>query len=72
MTKRDLTRESIKTAGHSEKGALLTKYKRLRNLVNSKIRQESIAYNTERVKNANSEGDFWKCVKEVTNPQKTN
>ena len=72
MSKRDQTRANIKIAGQSEKAALLFEYKKLRNLVTSKIRQESVAYNTERVKSANNEGDVWKIVKEVTNLHSSN
>ena len=50
----------------------IIKYKKLRNLVTSKIRQESIAYNSNRIKYANVEGDVWKVVKDVTNPQQSN
>ena len=55
MSKRDQTRANIKIAGQSEKAALLIEFKKLWNLVTSKIRQESVAYNTERVKRANNE-----------------
>ena len=47
MIKRDQSRASIKQAGPSEKAVLLVKFKKLRNLVNSNIRNESVAYNNE-------------------------
>ena len=72
INKRDHTRQNISKAGPTEKQILITKYKKLRNLVNAKIRKETIAHNNERVKNAKNENKIWKVVKEVTNPQKDN
>ena len=44
MIKRDNARAAISKAGPSEKIVLLNKYKKLRNLVNSKIRAENIKF----------------------------
>ena len=44
---------------------LITKYKKLRNQINCKIRKESIAFNEKRVDKANSDGELWKVVNEV-------
>ena len=70
MEQRDRTRNNIKTAGAQQKGTLLIKYKKLRNQVNSMIRKESFAYNNQRVKFVKNEGDIWKIVNDVVNPNK--
>ena len=44
----------------------------MRNLVNQKIRKETITHNENRVKNANNEGEIWKIVTEVIKPKKEN
>ena len=45
MSKRDSTRESIKTSKSTEKAVLMEKYKKLRNLVTSKLRKQNIEHN---------------------------
>ena len=49
MHQRDITRNSIKKAKGSERLILSSKYKKLRNLVNQKIRNETITHNENRV-----------------------
>ena len=49
MKNRDDTRAQIKSASPSEKLILLAKYKKLRNLINCRIRKETIAHNEKRV-----------------------
>ena len=45
---------------------MLTQYKRLRNNVNKRVRQETIEHNNNRVKEANNENEIWNIVKEVS------
>ena len=65
MEKRDKTRNAISKAGKNEKQILITKYKKLRNQVNSKIRAESVAFNEKRVNDANDENEIWNIVNDV-------
>ena len=65
MKSRDETRAKIKQASSNEKITLLSKYKKLRNLITCRIRKETIEHNEQRVKNANSDGEIWKVVSEV-------
>ena len=58
MCQRDSTRANVKKAKGNEKVILSLKYKKLRNLVNQKIRKETISHNENRVKNANNEGEI--------------
>ena len=72
MKQRDEVRGRIHKASHGEKALLSTKYKKLRNLVNCRIRKETILHNEQRVNKANSEGEVWKVVNEVIKPKKEN
>ena len=54
MRKRDHTRGSISKASGQQKGVLLQQYKKLRNLVTSKIRKENIDYNNSKIDEANN------------------
>ena len=47
-------------------------YKKLRNLVNSKIRQESRIHNETRIDEANSDAELWRIASEVITPKKEN
>ena len=55
MKIRDSTRAKISKATTKEKSILLNKYKKLRNLVNARIRKETVEFNNKRIENANSE-----------------
>ena len=65
MKQRDDTREKIKSASNNGKVILLAKYKKLRNLVNYKIRQESKIHTEKRIENANSDAELWRIASEV-------
>ena len=70
MKLRDSTREKIKSTKGNERLILMSKYKKLRNLVNQKIRKENIYHNEKRVDKAKNEGEVWKIVNEVIRPKK--
>ena len=69
MAKRDNIREQMNTANKNERILLLTQYKRIRNNVNKRVRQETIDHNNSRVNEANNESEIWNVVKEVSNPK---
>ena len=52
MKQRDCTRETIKKSKGNDKLILLTKYKKLRNSVNQRLRRENIIHNEQRVEKA--------------------
>ena len=70
MKKRDSTRAKIPKVSTNEKLILLAKYKKLRNLVNARIRKESVEFNNKRIEKANSEKEVWNVINEVNKPQK--
>ena len=47
----------------------MSQYKKLRNLVNSKIRKETISFNSERVPESKSEKEMWNVINDVTSPK---
>ena len=69
IKERDMTRHQIKDKSPTEKAVLHQKYKRLRNKVNSMVKNDTIKYNDERVDKAANENEMWKIVKEVTSPK---
>jgi hypothetical protein len=66
---RDLARKSIKTKTGVEKAVQHTKYKKLRNRVNSELKKDNIMHNSKRVREANDEKEIWKVIKDVANPK---
>ena len=69
MKKRDEVRIRMSTCNQKERALLVLQYRKLRNLVNSKVRQETIDFNTKRVEDAKNEAEMWNIVKEVSNPK---
>ena len=68
MKKRDGARAMIRSASNNEKKIWTDKYKKLRNQVNSKVRQETVDYNNNRIDNAKNDNEVWNITKEITNP----
>ena len=60
MSKRDKLRKSISKAKQNEKVILQQQYKKIRNKVNTNIRNENIAFNNTRIQEANDENELWK------------
>ena len=58
IKERDSTRAKIKSVSPSEKIFLHEKYKRLRNRINSMLKNDTIKYNNERVKKAGDENEI--------------
>ena len=54
-------------ASNNEKKIWTDKYKKLRNQVNSKVRQETVDYNNNRIDNAKNDNEVWNITKEITN-----
>ena len=50
----------------------MAKYKKLRNQVNSNIRNETKDFNNNRIDKANDENEVWKVAKEIINPNSNN
>ena len=48
--------------------SILSKYKKLRNQVNSNIRTETKDFNNNRIDKAQDENEIWKVAKEITSP----
>ena len=69
MAKRENIREQMNTANKTERTILLIQYKKIRNNVNKRVRQETIEHNNNRVKEANNENEIWNIVKEVSVPK---
>ena len=69
MKKRDDARLNMSKASLNNHDTLQKQYRKLRNLVNNKIRQETINFNNKRVNEANNENEVWNIVKEVTSPK---
>ena len=59
----------MKNAKENEQRLLFSKYKKLRNKVNSQIRKESVDFNNNRNDQANDENEIWNVIKEVTKPK---
>ena len=72
MQERDSTRRKISYASTQEKKVLQQKYNILRNKVTSKIRQENIDFNNNRVEEAGNESELWKVANETISPKKDN
>ena len=70
MKKRDGAREMAKTLSANEKVIWLNKYRKLRNKVISKIRQESKDYNNNRIDNAGNENEVWNIARDIINAKK--
>ena len=62
----------MKGASSEERQILHLKYKKLRNKVNCKIRNDNRIFNNERINKAKDENEEWKIAKEITNPRKEN
>ena len=52
MAKRDQTRKKLSSADQNERLILLAKYKKLRNLINNRIRSETRNFNNSRIEAA--------------------
>ena len=70
MKKRDSTRGKIKNASKQKKAVLIQQYRSLRNKVTGQIRKETVDYNNNRIKEANSEKELWRVANEVIKPKK--
>ena len=47
---------------------LLLKYRRLRNQATLQIRKDTLQANGKRIEESKSEGEMWKIVNDITNP----
>ena len=68
MKDRDNARLIAKRSSTSQKAIWMAKYKKLRNQVNSNIRNETKDFNNNRIDKANDENEVWKVAKEIINP----
>ena len=66
----DKIREAISKAGIKEKPTLQAKYRILRNKVTSKIRQDNVRFNEDRIKFAKDENKIWNVVNDAISPNK--
>ena len=71
MADRDQTRMKIKKSENNQKALLMVKYKKLRNLVNSRLRKETIEFNEKRISDAKNENEVWKVVNDTIHPNKS-
>ena len=69
---RNRIRKEIATAKSSERPALKTKYKQIRNRTITQIRNDTINRNGERIAGAKNEGETWKVVNEIIKPRLDN
>ena len=70
MKKREAARTMIKETSGPQKQLWNTKYRKLRNIVTSKIRKEIIDSKNNRIDSAKDENEVWKVAKEIINPVK--
>jgi hypothetical protein len=70
MKQRDNARKQLSLVSKEQREIWLSKYKKLRNLVNCKVRQESRDYNNNRIDKANDENEAWKITNDIINPNK--
>ena len=70
MKKRDSTRGKIKNASKQKKAVLIQQYRSLRNKVTGQIRKETVDYNNNRIKEANSVKELCRLANEVVKPKK--
>ena len=68
MAERDKTRNELKYT-RTEKWILLEKYRKLRNRATALIQEDKLAFNSKRIDEANSEGEFWKIVNDISKPK---
>ena len=68
MKKRNIAREELRR-NPTERKACLIKYKKLRNEVTNKIRQDVKNSNGIRIEAAKSENEMWKVVNEISKPR---
>jgi len=72
ICERNRIRKEIATAKSSERSALKTKYKQIRNRTITQIRNDTIKRNGERIAGAKNEGETWKVVNEIIKPRSDN
>ena len=72
ICERNRIRKEIATAKSSERPALKTKYKQIRNRTITQIRNDTINRNGERIAGAKNEGETWKVVNEIIKPRLDN
>ena len=68
MAQRDKCRKKMKGASPSERQVLHSKYKMLRNKVNSALKKDSVNFNSDRIKQAKDENEIWNVVSDITKP----
>ena len=66
MQERDRVRKKIGKSNESEWKELQGEYKRIRNEVTKRIRQDTIIFNEERLDKAGDENKLWKVVNDIT------
>ena len=69
MQERDRVRKKIGKSNESEWKELQGEYKRIRNEVTKRIRQDTIIFNEERINKAGDENELWKVVNDITKPR---
>ena len=69
IKERDSVRKKIGKAGEAEKKELQTRYKKIRNAVVNKVRQDTIEFNDERIEKAGDENEIWKVVNDIIKPR---
>ena len=70
IKERDKKRKQLKDAPESERELRQKEYKKLRNSVTNRIREDNKRSNDERIEKANDENEIWKVINEVNNPKK--
>ena len=70
MKKREAARKMVQKAEKSEKQIWNEKYKKLRNVVNARIKKENYDHNNNKIDNAKNENEVWKITNDIINPTK--
>ena len=69
MKERDSLRKKIGKSDEIRRKEFQEEYRKIRNAVTNKVRQDTIEINEERIEKAGDENELWKIVNDITNPK---
>ena len=69
MRKRDMTRKALTKAKPEDRPGIQAKYRNLRNIAITQMRQDTLEQNSKRISDAKNEGETWKVVNEIIRPK---
>ena len=69
MKERDSLRKKIGKSDEIRRKEFQEEYRKIRNAVTNKVRQDTIEFNEEKIEKAGDENELWKVVNDITNPK---